>query len=94
MGSRFGRGDRGEPLAPKKRARIERGQNARDNPIYGKIPLIERVSNVPGRPPQRWFEYDLDWQPPLPAGAVRGDPKKQRFCFMCHHPRHYYVDLQ
>src|SRR6266568_3904736 len=41
---------------------------------------------------RRHPEYDLDYAPNLPRGAVRGDPRKQNLCFACHAPRYFYVD--
>lgn len=37
-------------------------------------------------------DYDLDYKPPMPSGAVRGDVRQQAFCSMCHVPRYFYVD--
>ncbi len=38
-------------------------------------------------------DYDPDYKPPLPPGAVRGDIRKQEFCRICHCPRYFYVDV-
>ena len=37
------------------------------------------------------WTYDPDYRPDLPAGAVRGDPRRQLFC--CEVPRYFYVDV-
>jgi tetratricopeptide (TPR) repeat protein len=37
------------------------------------------------------LEYDPDYAPPLPPGAVRGDIRKQSFCRMCHVPKYFYA---
>jgi hypothetical protein len=36
--------------------------------------------------------YDPDFRPDLPAGAVRGNPRRQLFC--CEVPRYFYVDVE
>ncbi len=37
-------------------------------------------------------QYDPDYEPKMPVGAVRGDIRRQDYCPMCHVPRYYYVD--
>jgi tetratricopeptide (TPR) repeat protein len=37
-------------------------------------------------------QYDPDHEPALPAGAVRGDIRRQDYCPMCNVPRYFYVD--
>jgi len=37
------------------------------------------------------WTYDPDYRPDLPAGAVRGDPRRQLYC--CEVPRYFYVDV-
>lgn len=39
-----------------------------------------------------WWEYDPEFEPELPAGALRGDPSKQIFCTTHHVPKYFYVD--
>jgi hypothetical protein len=39
------------------------------------------------------YQYDPDYAPPMPPGAVRGNVRLQQFCAMCHSPRYYYVDI-
>jgi hypothetical protein len=52
------------------------------HPRYGRIPYWGVARG-----------YDLDYRPPLPPGAVRGDPHRQRdFCSHCQPPRYFYVD--
>ncbi len=51
--------------------------------MYGSIPY-----DVPSG-------YDLEFRPDLPAGAVRGDPSRQRdFCSHCRPPKYFYVDQE
>lgn len=53
-----------------------------EHPLYGLIPY-------------RFPSYDLEFQPELPPGAVRGDPALQRgYCSHCEPPRYFYVDVQ
>lgn len=40
----------------------------------------------------RYWHYDPDFAPPLPPGAVRGNPRSQSFCAACHVPRYFFVD--
>ncbi|MBF9131346.1 zinc-ribbon domain containing protein [Plantactinospora sp. S1510] len=52
------------------------------HPRYGDIPYRDTAGG-----------YDLDYRPALPAGAVRGDPHRQRdFCNHCQPPRYFYLD--
>ena len=37
-------------------------------------------------------DFDPDYRPPLPDGAIRGDVRKQEFCRVCHVPKYFYVD--
>ena len=60
--------------------------------LYGDIPLIER--NAVGRDGKlyTWHEYDPDYKPKLPTGAVPGDVAAQVLCRGHHIPRYFYVD--
>lgn len=51
--------------------------------LYGEIPLIKRDSI---------WRCDPDFQPKLPPNAVRGDVRKQEFCYWCHFPKYFYID--
>ena len=64
-------------------------QPTKHHPLYGDIPLVEKQSTYNGRE-YKWREYDPDFQPPLPKGAVRGEPHKQMYC--CDPPKYFYVD--
>jgi hypothetical protein len=63
------------------------------HPLFGEIPVVEIVDQVFGQSFVRW-DYDRDFKPPLPRGAVRGNPHQQHFCPMCHVPRYFYVDQE
>jgi len=60
----------------------------RRHPLFGAVPIVPGPSA--GEPGRLWV-FDPDYRPPLPPGAVRGDPRRQLFC--CDVPRYFYVDL-
>jgi len=63
-----------------------------DLPRFGRVPLVKvRITDPEGNE-HECLDYDPDYEPPLPRGAVRGDVRKQTFCSMCHSPRYFYVD--
>jgi Probable zinc-ribbon domain len=62
------------------------------HPLYGEIPLIERKSAGRDGRVYTWLEYDPDFEPKLPHGAVRGDVGAQVLCCGHHVPRYFYVD--
>jgi len=67
---------------------------SRHHPLYGEIPLVEVArTDAKGRE-VRGLDYDRDYRPPMPRGAVRGDVRRQHFCPMCHVPRYFYVDQE
>lgn len=60
------------------------------HPVFGAVPLVSTPGvDLRGAPVLHW-RFDLDWQPLLPKGAVRGDPRRQTYC--CDPPRYYYVE--
>jgi hypothetical protein len=61
----------------------------RHHPLFGEVPIVPGPGAGGG--PGRLRVYDPDFRPPLPPGAVRGDPRKQLFC--CDVPSYFYVDL-
>lgn len=65
------------------------GRPTRRHPLYGAVPVVPGPGAGGG--PGRIWVYDPDWRPPMPPGAVRGDPRRQPFC--CGVPRYFYVDL-
>ncbi len=62
--------------------------------MFGSIPLIPRVSIGVDGTVYRGFEYDPDYAPPLPKGAIRGDVERQDFNSVWDVPRYFYVDIQ
>ncbi|MBK9090023.1 MAG: zinc-ribbon domain-containing protein [Holophagales bacterium] len=66
--------------SPTKRTRRHR--------LFGEVPLLPGPG-ASGLSGPAWT-YDPDYRPDLPAGAVRGDPRRQLFC--CEVPRYFYVD--
>lgn len=62
------------------------------HPLYGRVRLIRRIAK--GRDGKRydWWEYDGTFRPPVPDGAVPGDPSKQVFCSVHHVPKYFFVD--
>jgi hypothetical protein len=61
------------------------------HPLYGAVPLVPRTTLDEQGHRHIWWQYDPDFRPPLPRGAVRGDVSRQVFCY--HHvPRYFYVD--
>lgn len=60
----------------------------RRHPLFGMVPLLAGPGSSGTAGPA--FAYDPDFRPDLPAGAVRGDPRRQLFC--CEVPRYFYVD--
>jgi hypothetical protein len=62
------------------------------HPLFGEIPLVAKTYTDNAGQTRSLFEYDPDYQPELPRGAVRGNIRNQRFCPMCHVPKYFYVD--
>lgn len=60
--------------------------------LFGDIPLAARTTTDGRGQTVTSYDYDHDYRPPLPLGAVRGEPRAQHFCPMCHIPRYFYVD--
>lgn len=61
-------------------------KKGRPHPLFGHIPWIPHEENPD------LVRMDPDYAPPMPAGAVRGDIRRQSYCRMCHVPRYFYVD--
>lgn len=62
------------------------------HPLFGPIPLlVHSWTDADGRA-RSSYAYDPDYRPPLPAGAVRGDPRRQRGRGVFDVPRYFYVD--
>ena len=60
--------------------------------LYGNIPLIERRAPMASGEEAVWHEYDPTYRPPLPRGAVRGNPERQNYCHAHHPPKYFYLD--
>lgn len=76
-----GAGPRPRPARPTRR-----------HPLFGEVPIVPGPGPGADGGPGRVWVYDPDFRPPLPPGAVRGDPRRQLFC--CDVPRYFYVDLE
>lgn len=63
------------------------------HPQYGKIPLIPKPFTKFDGTSDVWYDYDPDYIPPMPVGAIRGDVRKQEFCQWCHCPKYFYIDI-
>ena len=76
-----GRGDR-KNLKPRK-SKDSRNSKPKTvhHHLYGKIPLVDG-------------NYDPNYKPPLPIGAVPGNVALQEFCPLCHVPHYFYVNEQ
>ena len=59
---------------------------------HGKVRSVELRVELPDGRIHRYLDYDPDFSPPLPAGAVRGDVRKQQFCRNCHEPRYIRIN--
>ena len=59
--------------------------------LYGEIPVVERRSVYNGKE-FIWTEPDPAYQPPMPKGAVRGNPLAQHYCH--DFPKYFYLDEQ
>jgi hypothetical protein len=61
-------------------------------PLFGRIPLVRRSRVAADGSTVEWWEWDLDFEQPLPRGAVRGNIPRQNFCPAHPDPRYFYVD--
>ncbi len=81
--------DRG---AKDKKAKKPSKRQSRSDSTFGEIPLVERtITNAYGKTVS-FYEYDPDFRPPIPPGAVEGNVSRQVYCPLCHTPRYYYLD--
>jgi len=81
---------------PKKKlpAKVERPrQQFYPHPLYGPIPMLPVEVVLASGAIHHGLDYDPDYQPTMPKGAVRGDVRAQEFCRQCHVPRYFYVDV-
>lgn len=87
------------PKEPRRRTnkkdRAARKPQFREDPLFGKIPLVYRpikVYTVEGSYEVMGLEYDLDYVPKLPRGAVRADVYRQSVDLLYSPPRYFYVN--
>jgi hypothetical protein len=66
----------------------------RSHPLYGSIPLVPREYSGPDGETYEWLEPDPEYRPPLPDGAIRGEPSRQVYYPAFHTPKYFYVDEQ
>ena len=65
-----------------------------DHSLYGAVPLLQRAwTDAQGRE-HVGLQFDPDYRPPLPPGAVRGDPHKQLGIGAFDVPRYFYLDQE
>jgi hypothetical protein len=62
------------------------------DPTFGAIPLVPRIWIDAAGNEHHGLQYDPNYAPPLPKGAVRGNVRCQEFCLNCHVPRYFFVD--
>ena len=60
--------------------------------VYGPIPLLVREWTDADGTVRRGYQFDPDYQPPLPPGGVRGNPHRQCTRSVFDVPRYFYVD--
>lgn len=85
--------------AANKKTRAARKPQFLEHPLFGKIPLVLRpvtVYTVEGSYEVMALNYDLDYTPKLPRGAVRGNVHLQNSCFdlspRTYCPMYFYVN--
>lgn len=66
----------------------------RQHPLYGNIPLIPSTHSTADGRQYTFHEYDPNYAPDMPRGAVRGNIRQQNLCFYCNVPKYFYVDEQ
>ncbi len=74
--------------------KVGRVERTEPHPLYGEIPIVEIIRTYSNGQEYRFSDYDWDFRPPMPEGAVRGDPNQQHFCPMCNVPRYFFVDQE
>lgn len=93
-GARSGRKSRRKRDKGRKPAASEDEAKTHAHPVYGPIPLIVRTWTDADGTPRASYDFDPDYQPPLPEGAVRGDVRRQRARGAFDTPRYFYVDIE
>ena len=89
--------DKRIPRDRKKRRRkgartVGRNSKVVRHPLFGNIPLIHHSDVSPDGYRYEWWEYDPNYRPSMPRGAVRGDVLKQSYCTAHHVPKYFYID--
>jgi hypothetical protein len=92
-GTRTGRTSRSKQAKPSKPAGPDAAP-VHSHPVFGPIPLLVHEWIDADGTPRASYDYDPDYQPPLPSGAVRGDPRRQRSRGAFDVPRYFYVDAE
>lgn len=78
-----------------KKERATRKPQFCQHPLFGKIPLVPRlitIEAVEGSYEMMILDFDLDYVPRLPRGAVRADPHRQDRDFPYGVPIYFYVN--
>ncbi|MBN2001128.1 zinc-ribbon domain containing protein [candidate division KSB1 bacterium] len=78
----------------KRRKEKETEQRSVPHPLYGDIPLIKVSYTRPDGKTSYYWEFDPDYKPVLPKGAIAGDVHKQVFCSGCWVPKYFYQDIE
>jgi hypothetical protein len=81
----------GKPEKRKRPKQPGEPQRFKEHPLFGRVPLFRQSLEHNGKL-HVYYSYSLAYEPELPKGAVRGDPRKQNLCFHCHTPRYFYVN--
>jgi hypothetical protein len=87
------RREKRRPKATPAPAAAKRQRDVHQHPLFGAIPLIDASVLQADGSVFQYRDYDPDYAPALPKGAVRGNVRSQDFCRMCHVPRYFYVDV-
>jgi hypothetical protein len=80
---------RKESRRPKQRAQ-DAPPKFVSHPLYGKVPLVPTGDGTDRT--QALYQWDPDYQPPMPRGAVKGNIRKQNLHYPWHMPKYFYVD--
>ena len=77
----------------KKAVRIGDNQRTYHHPQFGDIPLIQKVHIGSDGKEYPYFDFDPDYAPPLPPGAIRANVHRQSYAGY-NAPLYYYQDRQ
>lgn len=92
-GARTGRRSRAKQAKPAPPSQTDAAP-VYPHPVFGPIPLVVREWTDADGQRRAGYDCDPDYRPPLPAGAVRGDPRRQRARGAFDVPRYFYVDRE